>query len=94
MIGTWLRQHNANAIVETGKGLGGAAVGDARYFSLRFLTTRRQRWRELNRVCYVVEMTSFKSAQDLLLVVVQEGLLDEEEFLLLHDLNTSSNAEY
>ena len=28
------------------------------------------------------------------MVGVQEGLLDEEEFLLLHDLNTSSNAEY
>ena len=49
--------------------------------------------RELNTVCYVVEMASFKSARDLLLVGVQEGLLDEE-FLLLHDLNTSTNAEY
>ena len=39
-------------------------------------------------------MASFKSARDLLLVGEQEGLLDEEEFLLLHDLNTSSNAEY
>ena len=39
-------------------------------------------------------MASFKSARDLLLVGVQEGLLDEEEFLLLHNLNTSSNAEY
>ena len=66
------------------------AVDDARYFSLRFLTTQRQRWRESNTVCYVVEMASFKSARDLLLVGVQEGLLDEEGFLLLHDLNTSS----
>ena len=48
----------------------------------------------LNTECYAVEMASFKSARDLLLVGVQEGLLDEEEFLLLHDLNTSSNAEY
>ena len=48
----------------------------------------------LNTVSYVVEMVSFKSASDLLLVGVQEGLLEEEEFLLLHDLNTSSNAEY
>ena len=39
-------------------------------------------------------MTSFKSDRDLLLVGVQEGLLDEEQFLLLRDLNTSSNAEY
>ena len=39
-------------------------------------------------------MTSFKSARDLLLVSVQEGLSNEEEFLLLHDLNTSSNVEY
>ena len=47
-------------------------------------------------LCFVVEMASFKSARDLLLVDVQEGLSDEEEFLLLHDLhiNTSSNAEY
>ena len=39
-------------------------------------------------------MASFKSARDLLLVGVQEGSLDEEEFSLLHDLNTSSNAQY
>ena len=39
-------------------------------------------------------MASFKSARDLLLVSLQESLLDEEGFLLLHDLNTSSNAEY
>ena len=38
-------------------------------------------------------MASFKSARDLLLVGVQEGLLDEE-FLLLHDLNISTNSEY
>ena len=43
-------------------------------------------------LCYVV-MASFKSARDLLLVGVQEGLLDEE-FLLLHDVNKSSNSEY
>ena len=51
---------------------------------------QRQRWRELNTVCYAVQMAFFKSAHDLLLVGEQEGLLDEEEFLLLHDLNTSS----
>ena len=39
-------------------------------------------------------MASFQSTRDLLLVGVQEGLLDEEEFLLLHEHNTSSNAEY
>ena len=68
-----------------GRFYGEDAIGDARYFSLRFLTT--QRWRELNTVCYVVEMASFKSARDLLVVGVREGLLDEEEFLFLHDLN-------
>ena len=39
-------------------------------------------------------MTSFKSARDLLLTGFEEGFVDEDEFLMLNDLNQSSNAEY
>ena len=50
-------------------------------FKRDFKITQRQRWRELNTVCYAVQMTFFKSARDLLLVGVQEGLLDEGVFI-------------
>ena len=39
-------------------------------------------------------MASFKSVRDLLLIGFDEGLLDEEEFLLLYQQYTSLNAEY
>jgi hypothetical protein len=39
-------------------------------------------------------MASFKSARNLLLLGLEEGLINEEEFLLLCEHNTSSNPEY
>ena len=52
----------------------------------------RQRWHKLNTVCYVVEMASFKSARDLLLVGVQEGLLDEEKPIIQTIFKNKLNA--
>ena len=39
-------------------------------------------------------MASFRKARNLVLESYCDGLLDDEEFLLLYDLNTSKNPEF
>ena len=39
-------------------------------------------------------MTSFMSVRSLLFLALEEGYIDEEEFLLLTQHNTSLNAEH
>ena len=39
-------------------------------------------------------MPSFKDARDLSLLLYLEGMIDEDEFTMLHNLNTSGNSPY
>ena len=42
----------------------------------------------------ILFMPSFKDARDLLLLSFDKGIIDEDEFLILYDLNTSGNSLY